>query len=167
MMHETVLQIICVVLLLALIGMVLYSLRSTEGFTGEKEDENVHDDDHNNVKLDKKEEELFEDLRNNKLEDTHVDKLIEEGVLTEELVEKFLAKLDKNNKEEFSDPDTAAAVLSVAKNAHRRKSPAATAAIDDNANANATDAADADEAEAPIEAFQGQYDTKSNTFSPI
>lgn len=42
----------------------------------------------------KKEQELFEDLKNNKLSDKEITNLVKTGILNEVLVEKFLAKLD-------------------------------------------------------------------------
>lgn len=44
--------------------------------------------------LSKKEQELFEDLKNNKLSEKEVMNLVKTGILNEALVEKFLAKLD-------------------------------------------------------------------------
>lgn len=108
--RETILLIICVVLFLALIFMVVFGCRCTyaEGFdTGvPKESLKSSDSDSGNEKqLTKHEQELFNDLKNNNLGDNHVQKLIDQGVLTEELVEKFLAKLDSTNKEAFTDID--------------------------------------------------------------
>lgn len=47
-----------------------------------------------NGEMNKKEQELFEDLKNNKLSDKDITNLVKTGILNEALVEKFLAKLD-------------------------------------------------------------------------
>lgn len=46
--------------------------------------------------LSSKEKELFEDLKENKLSDTEITKLVKAGVLTDKLVEKFLEKLQND-----------------------------------------------------------------------
>lgn len=43
------------------------------------------------------EQELFEDLKSNKLKDSDINKLIQKGTLTEETIEKFLMALNVNN----------------------------------------------------------------------
>lgn len=53
--------------------------------------------------LSKKEQELFEDLKNNKLSEKEVMNLVKTGILNEALVEKFLAKLDASAEELASE----------------------------------------------------------------
>lgn len=46
--------------------------------------------------LNTKEQELFDNLTKNRLSDKEIEKLVRAGILTENLVEKFLSKLDKD-----------------------------------------------------------------------
>lgn len=64
-----------------------------EGFEGEeKDDQKVAEKEITSAQL-----ELFNDLKDNKLSDEEIKKLIDEGFLTNELMEKFLNMLDSGS----------------------------------------------------------------------
>jgi len=48
--------------------------------------------------LSKKETELFEAISNNKITNEELEKLVKAGVVTEEMIERFLAKMDTNTE---------------------------------------------------------------------
>lgn len=60
-----------------------------------------------NVNMSHKEQELFEDLKSNKLSTEEITDLVKGGVLTEKLVEKFLTKLNARVEDKSSDVVTA------------------------------------------------------------
>jgi len=69
--------------------------KTTETFANETAEE---------IKLSKSEKELFEDLKNEKLSDKQVDKLIELGTITDQLMDKFMQKAMVEVKEKFEYP---------------------------------------------------------------
>ena len=100
--RSTIISIACVILSLALIFMVLFGCKCTkEGFETEpKPEENPEsapesksEDSKKPDEFTAKEQELFQDLVNNKVSDSDIQKLIANGVLTDKLVESFLEKL--------------------------------------------------------------------------
>lgn len=68
----------------------------TKEYAGSKKDEspNVDIEDLSKIKLTDSEQKLFNQLKMNDLDDGNLNKLIDAGVITEKLVEKFLAYVD-------------------------------------------------------------------------
>jgi len=60
--------------------------------------------------LSKKETELFEAISNNKITNDDLEKLVKAGVVTEKMIERFLAKMDDENKES-TEEETEAPVV--------------------------------------------------------
>lgn len=68
---------------------------TAEGFQGDVDDEEEFEGSVvEQPDLTKSEQELFEDIKKGKLTDAEVQGMVEDGRLTEELVERFLAHLD-------------------------------------------------------------------------
>jgi hypothetical protein len=61
--------------------------------------------------LSKKETELFEAISNNKITNDDLEKLVKAGVVTEKMIERFLAKMDDENKETTTEEDAEALVV--------------------------------------------------------
>lgn len=76
--------------------------------------------------LSKSETELFEDLKNNRLSENEVMKLVKNGILNESLVEKFLARLD-STAAELAAEDARLRAETAAKGAAVKNSAAAVA----------------------------------------
>ena len=107
---------LCVLVAVIVIGVVFYSSRTvTENFEEKQESKEESKEEkeasltdkqpHNsNNLLSKKEQEIFNDLLNNRLTDVNIDSLINSGVLTENMIEKFLTKM-KNPNAKSADKD--------------------------------------------------------------
>lgn len=90
-------QIAIVVLLIVIIMFLMFGCMSStpvveESFEDYAEEFTVGDEDNENLTT--KEKELFQDLKENKLSTEEITDLVKGGVLTEKLVEKFLAELN-------------------------------------------------------------------------
>ena len=110
---QRILIALCILVAVIIIGLVFYSSRSvTENFeekqnvkeTKEATEDSSKDKESivpkdakqptkNEMKLSNKEQEIFTDLLNNKLTDGNIDSLINSGILTENMIEKFLTKM--------------------------------------------------------------------------
>ena len=110
---------IAIVILLMLITLFLFFGCVQIQFTTEHFAATNEKDDETNDDMTQKEKELFEDLKDNKLSTEEITDLVKGGVLTEKLVEKFLAQLNvqiedevatkkesKTSKAKSSDEDT-------------------------------------------------------------
>lgn len=94
----TVLMVVGLIFVL-IYGCMSFSYLSQEHFSTKMDDENKKDNEESasasaSADLTDKEKELFEDLKNNKLSTERIGDLVTEGVLTQELVEKFLNQLN-------------------------------------------------------------------------
>ena len=96
MSRETLLTILCVALSIAILVFVVFGCKCTrERFTdGASEASGASSPSEGKAALSSKEQELFNDLMNGNVSDADVKKLIKEGFLSEQLVEKYLDKLD-------------------------------------------------------------------------
>jgi hypothetical protein len=99
MSRNTVLILLLLVLLVSLVAFIVYGCMNmkTEHFTtttDDKKEENKEEVKTETSDLSPKEQELFEDLKDNKLSTEQITELVKGGVLTEALVEKFLLQLD-------------------------------------------------------------------------
>lgn len=115
-MHmRRILIALCVLIAVIVIGFVFYSSRTvTENFEEKQESKEESKEEkeasltdklpHSNNLLSKKEQEIFNDLLNNRLTDVNIDSLINSGVLTENMIEKFLTKM-KNPNAKSADKD--------------------------------------------------------------
>lgn len=83
-----ILVLLVLIILFLLFGCIKFK------FTTEHFSTTVADDDEGFSDMSKKEKELFEDLKENKLSTEEITDLVKGGVLTEKLVEKFLAQLN-------------------------------------------------------------------------
>lgn len=89
MKRETFLTVLCAVLFAALVTFALFGCgckATKEGFETEQAATPT---------LTAQEEELFQDIQSGNLNDTDIQKLVEDGKITEQMVEKFLQYLDK------------------------------------------------------------------------
>lgn len=113
MKREVVLTILCAVLFAALITFAMFGCGCTktkEGFQateGEKSKETPS--------LTPQEEELFQDIQTGNLNDDDIQKLVESGKITEQMVEKFLQYLDNMPDPTETEEPGAAAKKSVKK----------------------------------------------------
>lgn len=108
--RTTVILIVVGVLLLSVLGFTYMGCSckrmSWENFEDVKETKKEGDSDFKKAgDLSAKEKELFENLKENKLSDEEINKLVKAKVLTEDLVEKFLEKLQTDEvREGFASP---------------------------------------------------------------
>jgi len=90
--RERVLAIVCAVLAVTLVVFVMYGCKCTrENFAAAPTA--AAPTKATASALTGKEQELFDDLVNNKVDDSAIQKLIKDGFLTEKMVERFLANL--------------------------------------------------------------------------
>lgn len=103
MKREIIITFLCAFLLGALIALTMFGCKcnwkkTNETFTGDAEPEKF------DGTLSPAEEELFKDIQTGQLNDQDIMKMVENGKITEKMVEKFLAYLDS-----MPDPDAGAA----------------------------------------------------------
>jgi hypothetical protein len=65
--------------------------------------ENFKSEEEDGIVLTASEKELFEDLKNDRLNDTQIDKLIKLGTITDSLMDKFMVKAMGDAKQKFTD----------------------------------------------------------------
>jgi 6-phosphogluconate dehydrogenase (decarboxylating) len=97
LLKSKTLLIVAVVLVLLIVGFTFFGCACKRHFFREGfEDVKTETEEVSSKDMTEKEKELFENLKENKLSDVEINKLVKAGVLTDQLVEKFLEKLQKD-----------------------------------------------------------------------
>ena len=115
---QRILIALCILVAIIIIGLVFYSSSTIKENFAEKQTKDAEEKQtkdakekqkiqpSNELKLSDKEQEIFNDLLNNKLTDINIDTLINSGVLTENMIEKFLNKMKTpSNANANANPD--------------------------------------------------------------